>query len=387
MQDDQKIIRKQKNANLLRRYQLHFILGIVVTCVLACVYFAIGYAPARASLLYGPPAKALSISDRIEYSARLLSYGNKLKTPLDSNGFDQVFYIEQGESVFSISSRLEQAGLISNAQAFYDYAVYAGIDLTIQSGEYTLSPKLSIIDMARTLQEFSPSDATLVILPGWRMEEIAASIPTSGLEFTPEAFLSAAQTPPAVLDFLPSTSTMEGYFLPDAYILPRSTTPEQLLDVIARNFVQHITGDLATGFSNQGLSVEQAVILASIVEREAIHQEEASLIASVYLNRFAIGMKLDADPTVQYAVGYNPVQGTWWTNPLSAVDLEFDSPFNTYTHTGLPPAPISNPSLEVLYAVAYPQASTYFYFRAACDNSGYHVFASTLEEQVANGCP
>ncbi len=387
MSDSQTVNQRSRTSNRLRRYQLHIILAVVVFCSLACIYLAIGYAPARASLLYGPPANALSISDRIEYSARLLSYGDALKTPFDPNGFEQSFYIEQGESVYSISSRLEQAGLISNAQAFYDFAVYAGIDLTIQSGEYTLSPALSIIDTARTLQEFSPSDATLVVLPGWRMEEIAASIPTSGLEFSPEAFLSAAQTPPAALDFLPSTSTMEGYFLPDAYTLPRSTAPEQLLDVIARNFVQHITGDLATGFSNQGLSIEQAVILASIVEREAIHHEEAALIASVYLNRFAIGMKLDADPTVQYAVGYNPVQGTWWTNPLSAVDLEFDSPFNTYTHTGLPPAPISNPSLEVLYAVAYPQASTYFYFRAACDASGYHVFASTLEEQVANGCP
>jgi UPF0755 protein len=219
------------------------------------------------------------------------------------------------------------------------------------------------------------------------VEEIAASIPTSGLEFSSEAFLALAQTPPPALEFVPSSSSMEGFFFPDLYTLPRSTTPEQLLDVIARNFAQHLTDELRTGFANQGLDIYQAVTLASIVEREAIHHEEAPLIASVYLNRYAIGMKLDADPTVQYAVGYNSFQGTWWTNPISAADLEFDSPFNTYLYTGLPPAPISNPSLEALYAVAYPQASTYYYFRAACDNSGYHVFATTLEEQVANGCP
>jgi len=387
MSDSQIVNRKSPPKNFLRRYQLHLILAVVVFCSLTCLYFALGYAPARASLLYGPPASALSISDRIEYSARLLAYGDTLRSPYDPNGFEQSFFVEQGESVFSISTRLEQAGLISNAQAFYDYAVYAGIDLTIQSGEYTLSPAISIIDIARALQNFSPSDATLVILPGWRMEEIAASIPTSGLEFSPEAFLALAQTPPPALEFVPSSSSMEGFFFPDSYTLPRSTTPEQLLDVIARNFAQHLTDDLRTGFANQGLDIHQAVTLASIVEREAIHHEEAPLIASVYLNRLAIGMKLDADPTVQYAVGYNLFQETWWTNPISAADLEFDSPFNTYLYIGLPPAPISNPSLEALHAVAYPETSAFYYFRAACDNSGYHVFAATLEEQVANGCP
>jgi UPF0755 protein len=218
------------------------------------------------------------------------------------------------------------------------------------------------------------------------MEEIAASLPTSGLEITPEAFLSAANTPPQVLGFT-SPVPMEGFFYPDTYIIPRTTPVEQLLDIIARNFVQHLASDLITGFENQGLNVYQAVILASIVEREAIQPEESAMIASVYLNRLAIGMKLDADPTVQYAVGYNSAQATWWTNPISAADLEVESPFNTYKYAGLPPAPISNPSIEALYAVAYPETTSYYYFRAKCDGSGYHSFAITLEEQVANGCP
>lgn len=369
----------------MRRYQLYFILAFIVLLVLVCMYMAFGYMPARASLLYGPPAQTLSISDRIEYSARLLSYGDVLTIPYNPNGIEQSFSIEQGESVFSIADRLEQAGLISNTQAFYDYVVYTGTDLTIQAGTYLLSPTLSIIDIARALQKFSPTEATLVILPGWRMEEIAASLPTSGLGITPEAFIAAAQTPPQVLSFA-SLSTMEGFFYPDTYILPRSTTVEQLLDVIARNFVQHLTEDLITGFANQGLTLQQAVTVASIVEREAIQPEESALIASVYINRLNIGMKLDADPTVQYALGYNAIQGTWWTNPLSLVDLDVNSTFNTYIYNGLPPAPISNPSLEALYAVAYPETTPYYYFRARCDNSGYHLFASTLEEQIANGC-
>ena len=373
-------------SKFFRRYQYYFILSVLATLAFSCFFAFIYYIPARASLLYGPPAYHLSISDQIEYSTRLLSYGDELKTPLDPNGIEQSFRVEPGESVASIADRLEGFGLISNAQAFFDYAVYTGIDLTIQSGDFTLSPAQSIIDIAQSLQKFSPTDATLVILPGWRMEEIAASLPTSGLSIDPEAFLSAANTPPQVLAFA-SPATMEGFFFPDTYTLPRETTLDELLDVIGRNFASKLTTDIQNGFAAQNLSILQAVTIASIVEREAIHSEEASMIASVYLNRIAIGMKLDADPTVQYALGYQFDTGSWWKSPLALTDLEVISPYNTYLNNGLPPTPISNPSLESLMAIAYPQTSPYYFFRATCDGSGYHVFAITFEEQIANGCP
>lgn len=370
----------------MRHYKIFFALIFLITLILACIFVLIQYIPARASLLYGLPASHLSAPNRIEYSARLLMHGDTLSTPRDPNGIETRFRVEQGESVFSISNRLESFGFITSADAFFDYAVYSGIDLTIQAGDFNLSPAQSIIDIAQALQKFSPSDASLVILPGWRMEEIAASLPTSGLSIAPEAFLSAAATPPAVLAEFSPTS-MEGFFFPDTYTLPRETTAEQLLDVIARNFTVRITDDLRAAFSNRGLTVYQAVIIASIVEREAIRIEEAPIVASVYLNRLAIGMKLDADPTVQYALGYQPDTNSWWKSPLTWSDLEANSPYNTYQFIGLPPTPISNPSLEALQAVAYPYTTNYYYFRAACDGSGYHAFAVTLEEQIANACP
>src|SRR3990172_8222109 len=218
------------------------------------------------------------------------------------------------------------------------------------------------------------------------MEQIAASLPTSGLDISPEAFLSTSQTPPQVLASI-STSSMEGFFLPDSYILPRTTTIDQFLDTIARNFAVHITDEMRSGFANQGLSVYQAVILASIVERESIQDDEMTLIASVFLNRLNVGMTLGSDPTVQYALGFDSIQNTWWKNPLSLADLKFDSPYNTYIYAGFPPAPISNPGLEALQAGAFPEVSPYYYFQAACDNSGYHTFAVTFEEHLANGCP
>jgi UPF0755 protein len=122
------------------------------------------------------------------------------------------------------------------------------------------------------------------------------------------------------------------------------------------------------------------------VERESIQDEEMTLIASVFINRLNIGMTLGSDPTVQYALGYDPLEQTWWTNPLSLDDLKFDSLYNTYIYAGLPPAPISNPSLEALQAVAFPEVSQYYYFQARCDNSGYHTFVATFEEHLANVC-
>ncbi len=370
----------------MRRYQYHFILAFIALCIFAAIYLALGYIPAHASMLYGPPARVLSISDRIEYSTRLLSHGDLLTTPLDPNGVEQNFRIEQGESIASVATRLEQSSIIVSAQAFYDYVVYTGFDLTIQAGDYILSPALSIIDLTRDLQDSTPEDITFVVLSGWRMEEIAASLPTSGLDISPEAFITAAQTPPQVLA-LPSSVTMEGFFLPDSYILPRSTTVDQLLETVARNFSFHISDDMRAGFAAHGLDLYQAVTLASIVERESVHDDELSLIASVFINRLNIGMTLGSDPTVQYALGYNLIEQTWWTNPLRLDDLKFDSPYNTYIYAGLPPAPISNPSLEALQAVAFPEASEFYYFQANCDNSGYHTFAVTFEEHLSNGCP
>jgi len=328
----------------------------------------------------------LSVRDQFEFSARLLWYGEQLTQPLDRNGEEQFFTIEPGESVPSIANRLEDNGLIRNAAAFRAYLIYTGLDTSIQAGEYSLSPALSTVDIARALQDATPEDIPFVILPGWRMEEIAASLVTSGLNISPDEFLIAASSAPPILNFLPAFASAEGFLYPDSYILPREMTVEGLLQEFLRNFSLHLTTDLREGFTRQGLDTYQAVTLASIVQREAVVPEEGAQISSVFYNRLNAGMKLDTDPTVQYAIGYNTSQNTWWTNPLSAADLEINSPYNTYLYAGLPPGPISNPSLEALQAVAFPAETPYFFFRARCDGSGLHDFAITFEEHLQNGC-
>jgi UPF0755 protein len=351
------------------------------------LYITLLLIPSQASRIYGRPASWLTLPQRIQYSAMLLWYDGLLTRPLDLSGTEQSFMIEMGESVNAVANHLESVGLIQDAESFRTYLVYSGLDTSIQAGEYQLSTAMSPIEIAHELQDATPQEVTFVILPGWRVEEIAESLPTSGLPITYDEFLAAAQTPPQQFDFLRGAETAEGFLYPDSYILPRETSADELVHELVRNFSLRLSQEIRNGFEKQGLTVYEAVTLASMVQREAVHEEEGPLIASVYLNRLRMGMKLDADPTVQYAIGYNILQQTWWTNPLNLLDLQINSTHNTYIYTGLPPTPISNPGLSALRAVAFPEETAFYFFRAKCDGSGFHEFSETFDEHLQNACP
>jgi len=359
---------------------------ILVILICSCLFVVFITIPSQATKIYGQPTPRLTIKQRVQYSAQLLWYDGLLTRPRDVNGAELPFVIEQGESVNVISSNLDAMGFIQDVEAFRAYLIYSGLDTSIQAGEYKLSAAMSAIDIAHELQDATSEEVTFVVLPGWRMEELAANLSTSGLSIDPGAFFNAVNNPRGGFDFLSGANSAEGFLFPDTYIFPRTITADGLVNELVRHFALHLSRDRQLAFENQGLTVHQAVILASIVQREAVHADEAPLVASVYLNRLRVGMKLEADPTVQYALGYNVIHDTWWTNPLSAADLQYDSPFNTYIYSSLPPTPISNPSLDALNAVAFPAETPYYFFRAKCDGSGYHSFAETFEEHVANGC-
>ena len=373
---------KSKDNSLMRI----FVIVVFIFIILACFFLALIYLPTQATRIYGQPSASLGIGQRIQYSALLLWYDGLLTRPVDLNGTEQPFTVEQGETVDSIANHLQIVGLIRDAESFRAYLVYSGLDTSIQSGEYKLSTAMSAIDVAHELQDATPEDVTFVILPGWRIEEIATSLSTSGLSITPEEFISAAQVPPGGFDFLSGATTTEGFLYPDEYVIHRGTSADQLIHEFVRNFGLRISSDMKSAIERQGYTVYHAVTVASLVEREAVHDEEKPLIASVFLNRLKIGMKLDSDPTVQYALGYDILAETWWKNPLSLHDLQFNSPYNTYIYVGLPPSPIANPSLESLRAVAFPSETPYYFFRAKCDGSGLHLFAESFEEHLLNAC-
>lgn len=358
---------------------------LLILCVGLSIF--VFYIPARAARIYGPPAPWLSLPQRVQYSALLLWYDGLLTQPLDLSGQEQAFAIEMGEAVDSVANHLQEVGLIRDAESFRSYLVYSGLDTSIQAGEYQLSTAMSAMDIAYELQDATPEEVTFVVLPGWRVEEVAESLSTSGLPITYDEFLTAVKDPPHQYEFLAGAGSVEGFLYPDSYIFSRSlSSAEEMIHEMVRNFAVHITSDLIDGFQRQGLTVYQAVTLASMVEREAVQDDEQALIASVYLNRLNIQMKLDADPTVQYAIGYNFLQQTWWTNPLSLIDLQVNSLYNTYRYEGLPPTPIASPGLGALRAVADPAETNYLFFRARCDGSGYHEFSETFDEHLQNGC-
>ena len=378
----------KRNRLLSLIFSLALVGGLCLGAGLAA--WAVWNLPNWAETQFGPPAPGLDDFQKIYLSAQLLRQANTLKMPTDPFGEEREFRVVLGESPSAITGHLQQDGIIPNARSFRDYLVYAGLDTTIQAGDYRLSPRMSPLEIAHALQDATPSEIIFNILPGWRMEEIAAALPTSGLAFTPETFLEAAASLPAGSPLeteLPDGASLEGFMFPDSYTVSRQITPHGFVDLLLENFQSKLTSDLRQGFSRQELSLFEAVVLASIVQREAVVEEEMPMIASVFLNRLQTGMKLDADPTVQYAVGYNIDQNTWWTNPLSQADLQVNSPYNTYLNWGLPPGPISNPGLNALQAVALPAQTPYYFFRAACDGSGRHIFAETFEQHVGNACP
>ncbi len=185
---------------------------------------------------------------------------------------------------------------------------------------------------------------------------------------------------------IPASSTLEGFLFPDTYLIEPDSNAQDIVFTMLANFEKRLDQEIHQGFTNQGLTIFEGVILASIVEREAVLPEERTRIAAVFHNRLNLGMPLEADPTVQFALG-TQADVNWWKPALTYDDLEIDSPYNTYRYAGLPIGPIANPGLDSLRAVAFPDQTNELYFRTLCDGSGGHAFAVTFEEHLLNACP
>jgi len=342
--------------------------------------------PALAKYHYGEPSPTLWGKKRFSYAAKILWHDPTIRRVADPYGTEQNFTLEQGESPYQLAARLEEEGLILDAEAFLTLLIYTGMDTSLLPGNYKLSPSLSMQSIAGMFQDSRASQIEFIILPGWRIEEIAASLASSGLLIAEKTFLDAAYSPPPLAVEVGEASSHEGFLFPDSYLLSRNLTAEQLLTELTLNFARNLSPEIKAGFAAQGLSLYDAVKLASIVEREAVVADERKMIASVFLNRLRASQKLETDPTIQYALGYDEISQSWWKSPLTYADLEVVSIYNTYIHPGLPPTPICSPSLSSLEAVAFPEETSYYYFRARCDGSGLHAFAETFEGHLANGC-
>ncbi len=369
------------------------ILAGVGFLVAACVTVFVMAISIRGTVvgMFGKPVDSLTAVQKIVFPIELYLNRETLTRPADPTALEKDFVVMSGESVSMICIRLEQEMLIEDAESMRIYLIYTGLDRQMKSGGFRLSAGMTPLEIAAVMLDATPQDAVFTILPGWRLEEVAVVVSTdySGLPFSAETFLAAAKAPaPSYFDYLPieSAPTLEGFLFPKDYKVPRESDIETVLSLMLMSFNDQIDQNMLDGFQRQGLSFYDAIILASIIEKEAVVEDEKPMIASVFYNRLAQGMRLETDPTVQYALGYQLDTGLWWKSPLSLDDLSVESPYNTYRIDGLPPTPISNPSLSSIRAVAYPAETPYFYFRAACDGSGRHNFAITYEEHLENAC-
>lgn len=379
---------KKPSSKIVSSILLVGFIFLLIAC--GTVYNFVNQIPANAERIFGTPSIHMGTWQHYTTAYRLVQNQELLLTPANPYDEGSVFTIDLDEPTSSIITRLAAQGLISDQALFRDYLVYSGIDTQLQSGDFFLSGKMTALEVAQSLLDATPLYATLSILPGWRLEEIAASLPTTGLSITPDEFILAASRNYPEYVFtqeVPQGYTLEGLFPPGNYEIERSADAEQVVRYLLEQRAESLTTEIRNGLVLQGLSVYQGLILASIVEREAVVTEEMPTIASVFLNRLTIPMKLETDPTVQYALGYNSAQNTWWTNPLTLADLGADSLYNTYRYPGLTPTPIASPSNAALQAVAFPAQTPYYYFRAACDGSGRHNFSETFEQHLQYACP
>lgn len=362
---------------------------LVIAASLGIIYLLFSVIPSQVNLSFGSPNPALSPVQRIRYAVELFINKEELYSPSDPNqtGFVE-FDIESGEVVSSISTRLEEQGLIPDATLFNHLLIYTGLDVSIQSGRFELSPSKSPVEIAVILADPLQVRIPFSVLPGWRLEEIADSIQSYKFQFSGDQFLNAARDPSSVNIQAPIDGglSLEGMIRPGNAFVKKNVELAEFITALMMNKEDQLNQEMQAAFRTQGLTNYQAIILASIVQREAIQPIEMKLISSVFINRLQQGMMLQSDPTVQYAIGFDEQTASWWKNPLTYDDLKVNSPYNTYLFGGLPPSPISNPSREALEAVAFPEATNYLFFQAKCDGSGFHNFAETYDEHLANSC-
>jgi len=295
------------------------------------------------------------------------------------------FSIEPGETAVTIAARLAAEGLIDDAELFRLYIRYHGVDAHLEAGDFELRRNMTMEKIAEALQQARMEEVTVTIVPGWRAEEIAEMLEREEV-MRGDAFLALVRQGTfayAVLADRPEGSSLEGYLFPETYRLPAQATALDLVERMLKTFDQRFTPEVRQALRSQGLTIYEAVTAASIVQREAVVPDEGPIIASVYLNRLKEGMYLQADPTVQYAMGYQPDTGQWWKSPMKLDEYaSVQSPYNTYLNPDLPPGPICSPSQAALEAVAFPADTNYLFFYAKGD--GTHAFAVTYEEHQAN---
>ncbi len=299
------------------------------------------------------------------------AFTDYLQAPADANGAKVAFIINEGQSVAEVANNLEQKGIIRSGFFFKQSAKNA--NLVVSAGDFVLSPAMTNDEIIKILSGES-ADTKVTLIEGWRVEEMARRLKAE-MDIDEAEFLSLAE---------------EGYMFPDTYFFHPDATSETITGILRSTFDKRYSDQIQNQIKAQGLTPQEGVTLASIVEREGRSKEVRTNVAGILLKRFKMGMKLDADATVQYAKDSQKLKnGTlikFWEPILISDYTNVISPYNTYLNNGLPPAPIANPSLMSLQAVAdaNPDTPYLYYFHDLAGNSYYGRTLEEHNENVAN---
>ena len=309
--------------------------------------------------------------------------------PTRAPGSTVIIHVAEGDSAAQTGQALEQAGVIQSGRLFRMLASLLGVGDHLSPGEYEFEKGVTALTAVQRINQGITASQLVTVREGLRSEEIGDLLEEAGIVSATE--FRAALSDQYAEPFLAALegSPLEGLIFPATYGFARETAGHDAVDKMLKAFQQRYEDEIEPKLSTStsGLSLLEAVTLASIVEREARVPDERPIIASVFLNRLEEGIPLQADPTVQYALGSDPASVAgygYWKAELSLADLAIESPYNTYTNMGLPPGPISNPGLDSITAVLEPAETNYLFFVAR--PNGSHAFAETLEEHTRNVC-
>lgn len=289
--------------------------------------------------------------------------GTRAVDPTDSSFI--AFSVKSGDGVRTIAENLSNKNLIRSATAFFVVVKMLGLETNLQAGEFRLQRTMDERTIAQTLTH-GISDNWITTLEGWRVEEVAAKV-AKEFEIPESEFLKIAK---------------EGYMFPDTYMVPKDATVGAIVKLFTDTFNEKVTSSMRLEAKKNDLTFPEVLVLASIVEREGRTDEDRPMIAGILLNRLKAGLPLQADATLQYVLGYQTKEKTWWKKELFDEDKAIHSSYNTYLNTGLPPAPICNPGLKAIKAALNPQKTEYMYYLH--DTKGEVHYAKTLDEHNAN---
>ena len=298
------------------------------------------------------------------------------------------FTIPVGATASDIAQGLREASLIRSDILFQVLVERRGLEGAFRQGTFLLRSDMTLDDIVRALSTAPAVDQTVTFPEGWRLEEMADRL-AEQTQIDDLEFLRIAREGPAAFagefDFLAGLApgqSLEGYLFPDTYRIDGSSNARNLIRRMLQRFDEVVTAQIRADAADSGLTVHEMLTLASIIEREAVLDDERALISGVFHNRLARGIPLQADPTAQYAIGRTGPSGRWWKPDITGADLRTQSPYNTYVVDGLPPGPIAAPGLASIVAAARPESTPYLFFVARGDGS--HAFSETLEEHTRN---